>query len=81
MWFWDFGREKGQGKDCSSKEGASPSYLKSVGVVGMIITLQEKIDTGFSFTLPAVYVDANAGDKIITYINSTKWVRGIKFVI
>ncbi|KAK7849030.1 subtilisin-like protease sbt4.15 [Quercus suber] len=47
------------GKDCACKEGASPGYLKSVGLVGMIITLQEKVDTGFSFTLPAVYVDAN----------------------
>ena len=69
---WSLDEKKVRGKIVLCKEGASPGYLKSVGVVGMIITLQEKVDTSFSFTLPAVYVDANAGDKIISYINSTK---------
>ena len=58
---------------------ATPKYIKEIGGIGMIISSQEHLDTGFTFSIPAANVDDNVAVKIDTYINSTKLVWGIKF--
>ena len=51
---------------------ATPEYIKEIGGIRLIISSQEHLDTGFTFSIPAANVDANASVKIDTNINSTK---------
>ncbi|KAK7847300.1 subtilisin-like protease sbt4.15 [Quercus suber] len=63
---------KVKGKIVLCKEGLIQDYVKPLGVSGAIVSLDQQQDTGFTFIIPAAFVDTNFGDKIDTYVNSTK---------
>ncbi|KAK9999542.1 hypothetical protein SO802_019145 [Lithocarpus litseifolius] len=63
---------KVKGKIVLCKEGLIQDYVKPLGVSGAIVSLNEQQDTGFTFIIPAAFVDTNFGNKIDTYVNSTK---------
>ncbi|KAK2978878.1 hypothetical protein RJ640_030927, partial [Escallonia rubra] len=41
------------------------------GGIGAIISVEEELDTAFTFAIPATFIDAKAGKKIDQYINTT----------
>ncbi|KAK7859700.1 subtilisin-like protease sbt4.15, partial [Quercus suber] len=63
---------KVKGKIVLCKEGLIQDYVKQIGGFGAIVSLQQLSDTGFTFTIPTAYIDANVGDKIEIYVNSTR---------
>nr|POE89097.1 subtilisin-like protease sbt4.15 [Quercus suber] len=63
---------KVKGKIVLCKEGLIQDYVKQIGGLGAIVSLQQLSDTGFTFTIPTAYIDANVGDKIEIYVNSTR---------
>ncbi|KAL4611660.1 hypothetical protein ACB092_08G141700, partial [Castanea dentata] len=63
---------KVKGKIVLCNESASQTYIKSIGGVGELISLIEKIDTSFTSTIPGAYVDSSFANKILAYVNSTK---------
>ncbi|XP_065633197.1 subtilisin-like protease SBT4.15 [Quercus suber] len=74
-WLCDEGSldaNKVKGKIVLCKEGLIQDYVKPLGVSGAIVSLDQQQDTGFTFIIPAAFVDTNFGDKIDTYVNSTK---------
>jgi len=64
--------KKVKGKIVLCKEGLIQDYVKPLGVSGVIVSLDQQQDSGFTFIIPATFVDTNFGDKIDTYVNSTK---------
>ncbi|KAM3740679.1 hypothetical protein ACB098_08G117300 [Castanea mollissima] len=74
-WLCDEGSldaNKVKGKIVLCKEGLIQDYVKQIGGLGAIVSLQEQSDTGFTFIIPAAFIDTNVGDKIEIYVNSTR---------
>ncbi|XP_075633875.1 subtilisin-like protease SBT4.15 [Castanea sativa] len=74
-WLCDEGTldaKKVKGKIVLCKEGLIQDYVKPLGVYGVIVSLDQLQDSGFTFIIPVAFVDLNFGDKIDTYVNSTK---------
>ncbi|XP_050259827.1 subtilisin-like protease SBT4.15 [Quercus robur] len=74
-WLCDDGSldaNKVKGKIVLCKEGLIQDYVKQIGGLGALVSLQQQKDTGFTFTIPAAFIDANVGDKIEIYVNSTR---------
>ena len=65
---------KVKGKIVLCKEGLIQDYVKQIGGLGAIVSLQQQSDTGFTFAIPAAFIDTNVGDKIEIYVNSSRLV-------
>ncbi|KAF3973078.1 hypothetical protein CMV_003485 [Castanea mollissima] len=79
-WFCDEGSldpKKVNGKIVLCQGGARLSYIKGLGGIGAIVSLREKRDTSFISAIPATYVDSIFGDKILAYVNSTKFPQAV----
>nr|POE88667.1 subtilisin-like protease sbt4.15 [Quercus suber] len=63
---------KVKGKIVLCKEGLIQDYIKEIGGLGAIVSLQQQSNTGFTYTIPAAFIDTNVGDKIEKYVNSTR---------
>ncbi|XP_075633877.1 subtilisin-like protease SBT4.15 [Castanea sativa] len=71
--------KKVNGKIVLCQGGARLSYIKGLGGIGAIVSLREKRDTSFISAIPATYVDSIFGDKILAYVNSTKFPRNLSY--
>ncbi|KAF3960897.1 hypothetical protein CMV_014425 [Castanea mollissima] len=65
-------RKKVNGKIVVCKEAANETYIKSLGGIGVLISLIEKTDTSFTATMPEAYIDSSFENTTLTYVNSTK---------
>ncbi|KAA8544226.1 hypothetical protein F0562_022238 [Nyssa sinensis] len=64
--------KKVKGKIVLCEGGGDDTVIKEMGGLGMIMSSDDHLDTGFTFLIPAANVDTYEGDKIDKYINSTK---------
>ena len=65
-------QKKVNGKIVVCKEAANETYIKSLGGIGVLISVIKKIDTGFTAIIPEAYIDSSFGNTTLTYVNSTK---------
>ena len=65
-------QKKVNGKIVVCKEAANETYIKSLGGIGVLISVIGKIDTSFTAIIPEALIDSSFGNTTLTYVNSTK---------
>ncbi|KAK4564190.1 hypothetical protein RGQ29_006327 [Quercus rubra] len=81
-WNCDQGKldqKKVNGKIVVCKEAANVTYIKSLGGIGVLISVIEKIDTSFTAIIPEAYIDSSFGNTTLTYVNSTKAPQAVMY--
>ncbi|CAN6452454.1 unnamed protein product [Victoria cruziana] len=73
----DVKKVKGRIIFCVPEYGAADSTVKDLGAAGLIGQYDYGQDTGFTFVLPAVQLDADKSYMVYSYINSTNSPRAI----
>ncbi|KAK7842207.1 subtilisin-like protease sbt4.15 [Quercus suber] len=68
---------KVKGKIVLCKGDLTQDYVKDIGGLGVILSLQQQRDSSFAFVIPVASIDTNVSNQIEKYVNSTRAPRAV----